>query len=228
MTNDEFINALSPKAKQIIESYACKRKKNRIIICLNEEHTKVDVSDPNQYIIEVRQTASLYDMEYRLLHEFFHCVQMEEGFSYVSQTSVEYGRIASAISYVVLDLDVNNRLEEVGYPYNPDGLKNILDTTWKLTIMAKTDATVERELHKPNEFFYRCAITAFIRINYNNADEIGKLLNLLKQNAPDIYKAQAVIYNTVKEVGFDTPKKAYTVFKTLIRELRLENYIQIS
>ena len=53
MTNQEFIDKLSPKAKKIISSYELKNSNKRnIVIYLNYAHTRVDMSDPNKYIFK--------------------------------------------------------------------------------------------------------------------------------------------------------------------------------
>ena len=49
MTNQEFINNLSPKAKEIISSYKPKDlNKYNIKVYLNDEHTRVNVSNPDR------------------------------------------------------------------------------------------------------------------------------------------------------------------------------------
>ena len=121
MTNQEFINNLSPKAKEIISSYKPKDlSKYNIKVCLNDEHTRVNVSNPDAYIFEIKRQTSFYDMEYALLHEFYHCVQKDSGFPSTSQVDIKYQNISSYLSSIVLDCDVYDRLLKNGYKENPN------------------------------------------------------------------------------------------------------------
>lgn len=229
MTNQEFISGLSPKAKQIISDYNCTDSKKRtIVVFVTDNRSQVNVSYPDKYIIEVKKNPVFSNMEYELLHEFYHCVQMDENFPNIHAITPNYTKLASSLSSTVLDLDVTDRLTTVGYPFNPEQLKDSLNTIRTLIIIASNDVSVKEKIHETNQYIYMCAMIAFIRINYNKPDEIEQLLQILKTNAHDFFQTQSVIYNAIKRIGYDTPKKAYKLFKTLIRELKLINYIQIS
>lgn len=229
MTNQEFINALSPKAKQIISAYNCTDSKKRtIVVFVTDNRSQVDVSFPDKYIIEVKENSVFSNMEYALLHEFYHCVQMDENFPNIHAVTSSYTRLASSLSSTVLDLDVNDRLTKAGYPYNSEQLKGLLDRIRKIIVIASNDTSIKNEIHEINQYIYLCSMIAFIRINYNKPDEIEQLLQILKTNAQDFFQTQSAIYNAIKKIGYDTPKKAYKLFKTLIRELELSDYVQIS
>ncbi len=229
MTVNEFINALSPKAKQIIYNYEyINNNRNTIIINFTDSRSQVNLSHQDRYIIEIKRNPILYNMEYDLLHEFYHCVQIDQGFPSVDHTLSKYQKLATIISSAVLDLDVNERLVKVGYPLNYFYLKRSLDEIRKIILISNNDSSVNQEIHEITNYMYICTKIAFIRINYNNQNEVDQLLQILKNNAIDCFKTQSIIYNTIVKTGYNTPQKSYKTLKTLIRELKLNDYIHIS
>ena len=228
MTNQDFINSLSPKATQIISSYSCKKDKKDIVVVLSENESQLNFTNPEKYIIEVKRKESFEQMEYELLHEFFHCVQMDENFPSLTPIDYSYSKIASSLSSTVLDLDVNKRLEKWNYFYNSSGLKNSINDIRKLIFISQNDSLVYDEIHEMNQYINICSMIAFVRINSPHIAEINQLLKILSENAKDFYKTQSVIFNTINKIGFNSPQKVHKVFKTLIRELKLEKYIKIS
>ena len=83
MTNEEFINALSAKAKTIVQNYQCKSKIQSIKVVLSDKSKMTIIDD--SYVIYVNQNNSLDEMEYLFLHEFFHCIQKDMGFPNLHQ-----------------------------------------------------------------------------------------------------------------------------------------------
>lgn len=145
MTSQEFIDNLSSKAKEIISNYECSSlNKRKIIIYLTDDFTRVDTSNPDAYIIYVKKHDSFNDMEYEFLHEFYHCVQKDEGFPNVSQTNIKYHRMASEISSAVLDYDVYDRLLTQGYYENQNKIKNIFLETKKILIVASKEQELDK------------------------------------------------------------------------------------
>ena len=229
MNNQEFIDKLSSKVKQIVLNYEYKNPtKNRIIVQITDERTRVDLSYDNKYIIEIKYSPIFNDMEYGFLHEFFHCVQYDEGFPYVVPITFQYHKMASAISSIILDLDVQDRLTKYGYKYNSTLLKESIDTIRKSIIISSYDKEVKQEINEINQYIYICCKIAFIRINYNNEDEVKQLLNIVKQYKPDIEKIQSIIYDSIYSIGYNTPKKVYKFLKKIIRELKLNKFVRIS
>lgn len=228
MNNQEFIDKLSSKVKQIVLNYEYKNPtKNRIIVQITDERTRVDLSYDNKYIIEIKYSPIFNDMEYGFLHEFFHCVQYDEGFPYVVPITFQYHKMASAISSIILDLDVQDRLTGNGYMYDNAPLKDAVDLIRKSVIISSYDEAVKQEIYEINQFIYICCKIAFIRINYNNKNDIQQLLDIVNQHAPYIERNQSIIYDAIYRTGYNTPKKVYKFFKQIIRELRLSNFIKI-
>ena len=229
MTNQEFIDNLSSQAKHIIFDYDYKNpQRDKINVFITKNRSQLNTSIPDRYIIEVKQKSNFHQMEYEFLHEFFHCVQIDSGFPYVQATSSEYTKLAAAISSVVLDLDVTERLNNVNYFYNQKDLTESINTMKKLILISKTDTITNNFIYEINQYIYMCCKIAFIKFLYDKPHEIEQLLNILKINAKDMYKSQSIIYNSIKRIGYNTPQNVYKLFKTLIRELKLEGYIKIS
>ena len=229
MNNQEFIEKLSPKAKQIINNYEYKNPhKNHIIVQISHNRSQVNVGYQDRYLIEVRYQPIFSKMEYEFLHEFFHCIQYDEGFPHIISITSRYNKMASAISSAILDLDVHDRLINNGYMYDSTLLKKSIDTIRKSIIISFHDKAIKQEINEINQFIFICCKIAFIRINYKNQNEINQLLNVINRYAPNIGKAQSAIYNAIYKTGYDTPAKVYKVFKQIIRELKLSNFVKIN
>ena len=226
MTNNEFLNLISDKAKGLINNYPCKTNKTDIKVFL-DERSYVETNIKNMYVIHVNKNNSLENMEYDLLHEFFHCVQIDEGYPSVYQKDIKYKDLATNISSMVLDLDVNNRLKEVGYLIKRDNISTGINDIKKLIMISKKDQSVYNEMREMCQYNYFCLLIAYYRLTHNDQNEISQSIKVIKENAYDFYKTQELIYNTVVKTRYDSPKKVYKIFKTLIRELKLSNYVEI-
>lgn len=227
MKNQEFLNSLSVKAKNIIQNYQCKNNKTTIEIFLDDK-SYVEINIEDKYIIHINKNNSLDEMEYEFVHEFYHCIQKDDGYPNISQTHIKYQKLAAYLTSVVLDLDVINRMNNIGYSYDDSVLDEKIETIIKLIKLSTLDVEACNEIHELFQYNKLCLSIAFCRMLYSNQDKINYILQLAKNNAPDIYKTQSIIYNAITKIGYDTPRKTYKVFKTLIRELKLSDYVTIS
>lgn len=228
MTNQEFIDKLSPKAKKIISSYELKNSNKRnIVIYLNYAHTRVDMSDPNKYIFEIKIQDSLYDMEYALLHEFYHCIQRDNGFPYTICKNSEYQKISSYISSIILDCDVYDRLLNDGYKENPDILHRNFVEIQKLFMFL-----LEEKEHKnfldflDNQIFYSGKLLLLSKY-YDKKDAIIKLIDLSKRFYPLIYNCYCIFFNEIQKFGFSSPETTRKIFENVIENLNLAKFIEI-
>ena len=229
MTSQDFLEKLSPQAKQIVSNYInINSNKNKITVFITDYRSQMNAAIQDEYIIEIKQNPIFYQMEYEFLHEFFHCIQKDNGFPHIHAISPTYTKMAANISSVILDLDVTERLSKVGYPFNPNCLEESLNSVRKLLVISNNDSSVKKFIYEPNQFIYMSAITAYIRINYDKQNRIDQLLDIMKLYLPDMYRSQSIIYRSIKRVGYNTPQKVYKLLKILIRELKLEKYIEIS
>lgn len=227
MNNQEFLNLLSRRAKNIVYNYEIITNKKPIKVIL-DKYSALDTSFDNMYIIHVNQNNSIDIMEYDFLHEFLHCVQKDEGFPSVYYNNIKYKMLAETISSMVLDLNVIKRLNAYGYPYNSNELKENINNIRNLMNIAKINSEVKIEMHETNQYFNICFMIAFCRLEYDNGNELIQLLQIVQKNASDFYKTQSIIYDTIIKYGYNIPKQVYKIFKTLIRGLKLYNYVRIS
>ena len=228
MTNQEFVDSFSPKAKEIISNYQCNsNNKRKIIVYLNDTVTRVNMDHPDAYIFEIKKEESFYDMEYSFLHEFYHCVQRDSWFPYICQTDIKYKKLSSFLSSIVLDCDVYNRLLNFGYKENPNilhsELNNIHDT---LFVISKENQFSNYLNDVENQIFYAgkiVLISKFCNDKYN----INKLIDFTKIYFPIIYKDYKIIIDALKRFGFSSPKNVRKIFKTVIRELKIDEFVTI-
>lgn len=227
MTNNEFLNSISKNAKNIIFNYQLKSNKNIIKVFLDNK-SYVDYGYENMYIIYVNKNNPIDIMEYELLHKFYHCVQKDQGFPSATQKNIIYQKLAGYISSVVLDLDIIEHLDELGYKFDDNYLYRNIQNYKSLIEMSKFDKEAYKYLYNINEYVHICSMFAFCRLKCSNKNPINQLLQTLKITERTIYDSQEIIYNAIARYGYRTPKKALKTFKTIIRELELDSYIEIS
>lgn len=229
MTSQEFINNLSLKAKSIISNYECNNSsaKRNIIVYLTNDYTRVNISDPDKYIFEIKRQDSFYDMEYALLHEFYHCVQKDCGFPYTAYTNNEYQKISSYISSVILDCDVYNRLINDGYKENPDiQHKNFVEVQRLFMFFLKEKEYKDYLDSLENQIFYAGKLLLLSKY-YDRKDDAIKLVNFSKQFYPLIYNAYCIFSNAIQKFGFSSPETTRKIFENVIENLNLTKFIEI-
>lgn len=225
MTNQEFIDNLSPKAKTILNGQY-KRKTNKTIeISVHDKHTRVGLDHPTVYPIEVRYREPFYDMEYSLLHEFFHCIQIEEDFPSTSFLDEKYQQMSIDISTLVLDLDVHDRLLKHGY-YTPNYINKTFNE-FKYSISLLID---KKNIMFANEIEQRIRVSyKLILLNkeFDNPKEVAHMHNIIKKKLPLVYKTYNIMNTAIQTHGFSTPEEVTNSFKAIIQGLGLEKYIII-
>ena len=230
VTSQEFINKLSPKTKKIISGYELKNSNKRnIIIYLNYAHTRVDMSDPNKYIFEIKIQDSPYDMEYALLHEFYHCIQRDNGFPYTIYKNSEYQKISSYISSIILDCDVYDRLLNDGYKESPDILHRNFVEIQKLLMFFLEEKEKEYKYFLDsldNQIFYSGKLLLLSKY-YDEKDAVIKLIDLSKRFYPLIYNCYCIFSNAIQKFGFSSPETTRKIFENVIENLNLTKFIEI-
>ena len=133
MTKEEFLPRLSIKGQNIVEEnlklYA--RMKFQVFysdVSYMESHSN------SEYTIYVKKDVE-EDIEYRFLHEFFHCVQYETGFPQLTAIDDKYKELATSISSLILDLNIRERLENNGYYQDIKYIKRSVKEVTKLLKM---------------------------------------------------------------------------------------------
>ena len=224
-----LFNNFSPKAVEVYQRYIkINNNKSLNIILSPSEKICVETDIPNEYKIHLNSQLPIEEIEINFAHELLHCIQLEEGFLSISSKEIQYKNIASLTSSAVLDLDVNERLMSLGYEVNHKLLeKQILETKNKL-LFSQVNDEMNEYIRTPNEFIFMCSMIAFCRINIKTYPLVEDVLKFVKSDFPDIYKGQNVFFNSIKLYGYNSPQKVYKAFKTIIRELKLNDYIQIT
>ena len=135
MTNQEFLQTLSKKAQDIV-SQNIQKYNNLTFEVFYSNVSKVISNNTSNYIIYIKNNIP-EDTEYRFLHEFFHCIQYEEGFPSIIPQSEEYKDLASGLSSIILDLDIRERLENNGYFQDLKYIKEFINIEIKMLNMIK-------------------------------------------------------------------------------------------
>lgn len=208
MTNQEFINNLSPKAKSIISSYICNDNsvKRDIIVYLTNDYTRVNISDPDKYIFEIKRQDSFYDMEYALLHEFYHCVQKDCGFPNITYIDNNYQNTSSYIASIILDCDVYNRLLDDGYKENPEILHKRFLEIQALFLLLREEKEHASYLDPiENQILYAGKLLLLSKY-YDKKDDVTRLLNFSKNLYPAIYNDYRIFLMRYRDMALRLQK----------------------
>lgn len=228
MTNQEFIDSLSQKAKKIITNYQYKNiNKTDIIVYLNNTVNRVNMDHPNTYIIEIKKQESLYDMKYAFLHEFCHYIQSDSGFPYINYINVNYKTLSECLSSIVLDCDVYNRLLEKWYKENPNILHSEFNNIYDTLFVISREKKFGNYLNDIDHQIYYAGKLVILSKFYDNDINVKSITNLVKNKFPIIYKDYNIFINAIKRYGFTSPKSVRKIFKTIIRELKIDEFVTI-
>lgn len=225
MTNQEFIDNLSPKAKTILNGQYTRRTNKSIEINLHEKYTRVITDNPIKYIIYVQHKEIMYDMEYSLLHEFLHCIQTEEGFPSTNFLDKKYQKISADISTVVLDQDVYHKLSQLDYE-NPSYFKNTYNEFEQLVLsVSKSKNSILLANQIEQRIWFSCKLI-LLQMVFGEGS-LKNLTNTIKQKMPLVYKTYNIMNTAIQTHGFSTPEEVTNSFKAIIQGLGLEKYIII-
>lgn len=130
MTKEEFLPILTQKAQDIVNQNLQKFSKLSFEVFYSDE-SKVVSDNSSHYIIYVKNDNP-GDTEYRFLHEFFHCIQDEEGFPFIIKCDEKYEELATYLSSIILDLNVRERLEDNGYFQDLKYIKELINMYIKM------------------------------------------------------------------------------------------------
>ncbi len=181
---------------------------------------------PDAYIFHIKETDNFNDMEYAFLHEFFHCIQNEEGFPHVVCNNPESDKIAAILSSVVLDLNVINRLELHNYFENPLILDNMYHKLYVLFSAISNNNLFEIE-STFNSIYYACQLT-YLEFMYPDKEKLSLLINKVKSKSTLIYNLYVKVFNIIYKHNYNNKKGVYKIFKTLIKELCISENVSIS
>lgn len=222
MTKDEFIPSLSAKAQNIVEQNLHKFSELNFDVFYSN-YSKIVSDGSSHYIIYVSDKVK-EDIEYRFLHEFFHCVQGEEGFPTIISQNKEHKELAIYLSSIILDLDVRERLEKNGYYQD---LKYIKETTKAQIYHLKQlrQYPILREQIDINEIISTSGL--LITNDVANVDNT-ELIKFLKMTMPQVIKYYKIFCDCINKYSYSNPEDVRKIFETLIDKFDFSSYMEIT
>lgn len=229
MTTNEFIDSLSPKAYKILNNLVNNENNTKQIkITFTDSIPRAHFINSDTYIIELNNNTPLPDMEYQLLHELFHIIQEIERFPNVKQTQPIYQTLSSYVSSIVLDCDVYERLLKIGYVENPLVEMTNYQIIKSFLITEKTDLLFNNLDHLEKTFIFSAKLICLeLFSNIMSQKDLNWFVCTTRTNFPFLYKNYTKIKNAITKCGYSSPKNAFKTFKTIIRELNLQDYVTI-
>lgn len=218
MTKEIFLPTLSPKAQSIVKEHF-ELFHNKTFQVFRSDSSRVEIQDNTDYKIYIKNNTS----EDIFLHEFFHCVQHETGFSQLTSTNPQYKELSESISSLILDLDVMERLENNGYNKHLKLIKKAVKMSTKLLrfIQQFNDKEELTDL-------YDIIGLAGVMLNSDIKNIKNKeLYVLIKNTRPETLKYYSVFSECIKLYPYNTPDGVNHIFHDLLEKLELSSFMKI-
>lgn len=107
----EIYPLITKKTKNIINNNLPFKSGKSLFFDFGEySHVK---KEEDNYVIFVKKDKESETFETTLLHEFFHCLQYEDGFPSITRIDGTKDKFIIELSSFVLDLDVGDRLSSI-------------------------------------------------------------------------------------------------------------------
>ena len=221
MTKEEFLPRLSIKGQNIVEEnlklYA--RMKFQVFysdVSYMESHSN------SEYTIYVKKDVE-EDIEYRFLHEFFHCVQYETGFPQLTAIDDKYKELATSISSLILDLNIRERLENNGYYQDIKYIKRSVKEVTKLLKMIQQfrDKT---EMSSFEDFIDLAGI--MLTSDFANVKN-NELRVIIRKTRPVALRYYETFNTCIKLYSYSNVDGVNKIFQYLLNELELSSFMKI-
>ena len=217
------LEMLSPKAKNIIKNNL-PFKSDKELLCFFGDGTYL-INKNDYYEICINNNTEVNCFDEKFLHEFFHCIQYEEKFPHLNETDKKYNELATELSSFVLDLDVGDRLVTNGYARNSTFDESIIES-FRLLEYVKI-INDNKTFTSLIDAMGQGGILAHLKYFDDNNDKVEDLITKTKNIRPIIYKYFKIMYKGIKMYSHNSPKDVYKIYKFLLRELNLQNYLSI-
>lgn len=221
MTKDEFLPTLSQKAQDIVNQNLQKFSKLSFEVFYSNE-SKVVSDNSSHYIIYVKNDIP-NDTEYRFLHEFFHCIQYEDGFPSIVKCDEKYEELATYLSSIILDLDVRERLENNGYFQDLKYMKELIKIYIKMLQMLQ-QVHDKHELTSVDEMIQLGGL--IITSDIAKVDN-KKLVSLVKRVRPKAIAYYKVFSECIEKYSYNDAKDIEKIFEILIDRFKLSSCVEI-
>lgn len=231
MTGQEFIATLSPVAQRLMSIYQFKKEKPIALhITDNKERPCFMVyNDPNCYPVFINPDALGPKAEVAFMHQFCHCVQMEEKFPFVKSLTPDDKdtvELAEAINSIVLDMYVNHVLKDNGYPKDEKELEELYtELHFRFRYFTENKMPITSYDKKYAEFIYASQIArVYFEYDTKKARALQKEVAAFSKET----KAYAGMFiNIVKAYSYDTHIGCHYIFDHLLDNMKLKNILTI-
>lgn len=221
MTKEQFLQTLSLKAQNIVKDNL-KKFPNVTFKVYYADVSKMISEGNSNYIIYVKNDV-LEDIEYRFLHEFFHCIQHEEGFPNLETISYKYKELSNSIMSLILDLDIRERLEDNGYFQDLKYIKKSISISIQLL----------KSIQRINNKEKLTSIDDFITYaGFLLTSDIAKINNkelfvLLSKQRPMVIRYYVVFTDSVKLYSYKNADGVSNIFSYILEKFKLDSFIKI-
>ena len=217
---EKFVSSLSVKAQNIVKKYM-EQYEDLSFEVLYTDETKM-ISENGTYIICLDKKNTL-DIEYRFMHEFFHCIQDKEGFPSLIPINNEYRDLAAELSSIILDLNIYKRLEEYEYYQTTKYEKELVRGDIQLLEIINKYHD-KKELNSQEDFINLAGtiVTSDI-LKVDNS----KMVNLIKQTRYKAINYYKTFKNILDKYDYNVPDDVFMIFKMLIVEFNLSSYVKV-
>lgn len=231
MTSTEFIAGLSPVAHNIMTIYQFKEEKPiALYITENKERPCYMVYDnPDCYPLYIDPEALGPKAEKMFIHQFCHCVQMEEKFPFVRSKTpddVETVQLAQAINSIVLDMFVNDVLKNHGYPKDEKELEALFtELHFRFRYFTENNLPITHGDKKYAAIIYGAQIArVYFEYDTQKARQLQKEVAVFSKETK---RYAGMFINIVKAYAYDTHVGCHYIFDHLIEDMKLTDVIEI-
>lgn len=214
------LSIFSPKLREIVRQYFPFKSKKTLSLIYDGNTLVRHYCD--EYEIHFCLTSDQLSNDENFLHEFFHCVQKEEGFPSLHCNVSSFKNLETELTSFVLDFDVGDRLVTNGYRRS---------NKYEASIILYKKAIHYIELLNNKTVFVSIEDEIgqsgmLAHLKYFNF-KIDDLLITTKNVRPKIYKTYQIMYEAINSYPYDTIDGVYKIYQILLHKLNLQEYFSI-
>lgn len=231
MTSIEFLAALSPVAQNMMSIYQFKEEKPiELHITDNKERPCFMVYDnPDCYPVYLNPDVLGVQSERQFMHQFCHCVQIEEKFPFVKSKTPEDKEtveLAEAVNSIVLDMYANHVLKSNGYPKDEKALEALYtELHFRFRYFTENKMPITAHDKKYAEYIYASQIAKiYFEYETKKARALQKEVAVFSK-ATKMYAGMFI--NIIKAYAYDTNIGCHYIFDHLLDELKLTDILEI-
>lgn len=183
------------------------------------------IDENGKYFIIVKEEKEIRRMEYSFLHELVHCLQMENGIIGIKETKKEYNSLAVIINSIILDIDVTNKLNQVGIFFDDCWIKeDTQDLLDKIKEVSRNDAKFVAEYFKFEVYFLIIAKLLFCELFYNT-ELLNESLKYCKNQNIELFEMYRYVNGIIKNRDLNNQRDVHTIFRYILKKFSLYEYV---